>query len=282
MSEETHALIFDSHVHSDNSPDGNHSITYLGIAAQELELYGLCVTDHCEAQVYREERYDKSIFQSVFESRKACRVFGDSLKICVGIELGQPMQGREAAKDVLASQPFDFVLCSVHNLPGREDFYYLDYASMTDSDIHDLLTAYFGEVLQSAKSADYDSLAHLTYPLRYIVGEQARAVPLERYAPVIDEILRAVAGRGKALELNTSGLRQPYGVTLPEKAVIARFKELGGQYVTVGSDAHHSRDLSAGFPEALRVLKDLGFDGYTYFEGRSPRTLPLPPCERKD
>lgn len=275
MSETNRALIFDSHVHSDNSPDGNHSITYLGIAAQELELYGLCVTDHCEAQVYREEKYDKSIFQSVFESRKACRVFGDSLKICVGIELGQPLQGREAAKAVLDSQRFDFVLCSVHNLPGEQDFYYLNYADMTDSDIHDLLTAYFGEVLQSAKAADYDSLAHLTYPLRYIVGEQERAVSLERYAPVIDEILRVVAGRGKALELNTSGLRQPYGVTLPEKAVLARFRELGGQYITIGSDAHHSQDLSAGFIEGFQMLRELGLDSYTYFEGREPKALSL-------
>ena len=275
MSETNRALLFDSHVHSDNSPDGNHSITYLGIAAQELALYGLCVTDHCEAQVYREERYDKSIFQSVFECRKACRVFGNSLKICVGIELGQPLQGKEAAKAVLASQPFDFVLCSVHNLPGREDFYYLNYAAMTDGDIHDLMTAYFGEVLQSARQADFDSLAHLTYPLRYVVGEQGRTVALERYAPAIDEILRTLAGRGKALELNTSGLRQPYGVTLPEESVLARFQELGGQYVTIGSDAHHSQDLAAGFAQGFGLLKAAGFGGYTYFEGREPKTLSI-------
>lgn len=275
MSEKKRARIFDSHVHSDNSPDGNHSITYLGIAAQELDLYGLCVTDHCEAQVYREERYDKSIFQSVFESRKACRVFGDSLKICVGIELGQPLQGAEAAKAVLDSQHFDFVLCSVHNLPGEQDFYYLNYAAMTDGDIHEMLDRYFGEVLQSARRADFDSLAHLTYPLRYVVGEQGRKVDLDRYRPAIDEILRTLAGRGKALELNTSGLRQPYGVTLPEEWVLARFRELGGQYVTLGSDAHHSEDLAAGFEEGFRLLKAAGFGEYTYFEGREPQTLSI-------
>ena len=275
MSEMNRALIFDSHVHSDNSPDGNHSITYLGIAAQEMDLFGLCVTDHCEAQAYREERYDKSIFQSVFECKKACRVFGESLKICVGIELGQPMQGIEAAKTVLDSQSFDFVLCSVHNLPGKKDFYYLNYAAMTDGDIHDMMTAYFEEVLQSAKQADFDSLAHLTYPLRYLVGEQGRAVDLERYAPAIDEILRVLAGRGKALELNTSGLRQPYGVTLPQGAVLTRFRELGGQYITIGSDAHYNQDLAAGFAQGFALAKAAGFESYAYFEGREPKTLSI-------
>ena len=268
-------LIFDSHVHSDNSPDGDHSITFLGIAAQDLDICGMAITDHCECNVYEEEKYDKSIFQSVFETRKARQVFGNALKICTGIELGEPLQNPAAAKKVLASHPFDFVLCSLHNLTGRQDFYYMDYTEMTDGEIYGLLEEYFKDLWEMAKACDFDSLAHLTYPLRYIVGEQERAISLARFDGLVDEILKALIQRGKALELNTSGLRTGYGVTLPGKRILGRYRQLGGELLTIGSDAHRSDVLATGFPQAFDLLKELGFTRYTYYEKRTPHWIPL-------
>ena len=112
------------------------------------------------------------------------------MKICTGIELGEPLQNPAAAKKVLASHPFDFVLCSLHNLTGRQDFYYIDYTEMTDGEIYGLLEEYFKDLWEMAKACDFDSLAHLTYPLRYIVGEQERAISLARFDGLVDEILK--------------------------------------------------------------------------------------------
>ena len=85
-----------------------------------------------------------------------------------------------------------------------------------------------------------------------------------------DLILRTLAINGKALEVNSSGLRQELGKTLPGREVIERFKELGGKYVTVGSDAHCCEDLASGVGEAYALLRGCGFTHYTVYEKHRP------------
>ncbi len=47
--------LFDSHVHSDNSHDGEHSITFLCENAVQKNLMGLCITDHYELELNTEQ-----------------------------------------------------------------------------------------------------------------------------------------------------------------------------------------------------------------------------------
>lgn len=118
-------------------------------------------------------------------------------------------------------------------------------------------------------------MAHLTYPLRYMVGENHRNIDLNRHSDLIDEILRQAARSGKALEINTSGLRQPLGETLPTLPYVRRFREFGGEYVTVGSDAHYAEDLGKGVNEGMKVAQEAGFSHVTLFQGRTPLPIPI-------
>ena len=92
---------------------------------------------------------------------------------------------------------------------------------------------------------------------------------------LIDEILRQAARSGKALEINTSGLRQPLGETLPTLPYVRRFREFGGEYVTVGSDAHYAEDLGKGVNEGMKVAQEAGFSHVTLFQGRTPLPIPI-------
>ncbi len=111
--------------------------------------------------------------------------------------------------------------------------------------------------------------------MRYIVGEQKKDVDLKKYADKIDTVLRTVAENGKALEINTSGLRQPYGVTMPELDIVKRFRELGGEFVTVGSDAHYAKDLGAGIEEGMKIAKAAGFSCISLFKNRMATPVPI-------
>ena len=95
-------------------------------------------------------------------------------KMCIrdsaGIELGQPITDPKATREALSAGAFDFVLASVHNLPGQKDFYYLNY---TDENVDPLLSDYFDHVLQVAKWGQFDSLAHLTYPLQMCIRDSS-------------------------------------------------------------------------------------------------------------
>ena len=187
------------------------------------------------------------------------------------MELGQPLHQLEAAEDALSGCEFDFILASAHILPGKEDFYYMDYSC---TDIDSLLKEYFDHVYEMVEWGKFDSLAHLTYPLRYMTARGIQ-VDLNRFRDQIDGILNRLIADHKALEINTSGLRQEIGCTMPDYPIVRRFKELGGKYVTIGSDSHRWADVGAGIEEGMDLARKAGFTHFTIFENRCPRLVPL-------
>ena len=94
---------------------------------------------------------------------------------------------------------------------------------------------------------------------------------LEEFGEAIDSILHRLAVQDKALEINTSGLRQAIGDTLPGRELVERFRKAGGRYLTVGSDAHRTEDLGKGLQTGYALAKDLGFGGVVRYERRRPR-----------
>ena len=161
----------------------------------------------------------------------------------------------------------DFILCSLHEIKDTQDFYYLDYGN---EDVPSLLARYFDEVMETVKWNKFDSLAHLTYPIRYICGEYGIKVDLSEYKDIIDEILSTLATNGKALEVNSSGLGMKIGETLPPEWIIKRFRELGGEYVTVGSDAHLPQNVGYRIKDVFELIKKCGFDSVVYYEKHKP------------
>ncbi len=264
--------ISDSHVHSDCSRDANDPTMMMCESAVRLGLYSITMTDHCECNVYREEEYDRSIRQSYFEARKAGAVFHSRLHVYAGVELGQPVQDTAAADDVLGSCDFDFVLASVHSIKNSVDFYDLDYSY---ADVDDALERYFDEILEVIEWGKFDSLAHLTYPWRYIVGEHDIKIDNQKFEGRIDEVLRALILKHRALEINTSGLRQKIGTTLPDLPVLARYRELGGKLITIGSDAHRWADVGGGVEKGLSLLLAAGFHHFTVYQHHIPKFLPI-------
>ena len=264
--------VADCHVHTDCSKDAVDPAMMMCESAARLGLYALTVTDHCECNVFLSEGYDKSVIQSYFEAKKAAAVFGGRLHVFAGVELGQPMQDTDAANRVLDSCGFDFVLASVHNIKNKKDFFGLDYS---EENIDDLLGCYFDEIMETIEWGRFDSLSHLTYPWRYIVGEHHISIPEQRWKARIDDVLKALIRNGKALEVNTSGFRQELGVSMPDLPVLERYHELGGKLVTLGSDAHRWADVGAGIELGLDVLLKAGFHHYMIYISHQPKALPI-------
>ena len=264
--------ISDCHVHSDCSRDGRDPAIMMCESAARLGLCAVAITDHCECNTYYQEEYDRSIRRSFFEAKKAAAVFRGRLRVYAGVELGQPTQNLDAARDVLSACQFDFVLGSLHNLKEMDDFYFLDPERF---DTAQLLGRYFDELTQMALWNGFDSLAHLTYPLRYLAVRQSPDDCLCGVQDKVDTVLELLVRNHKALEINTSGLRQKIGDTLPPLSVLKRFRQLGGRYVTIGSDAHRWADVGAGIETGLSLLQAAGFSKFTIFIGREPHLIPI-------
>lgn len=265
-------FISDSHTHSECSFDGNDSVIMMSEQASGIGLYSITVTDHCECNEYFEKNFRDDIARSVMQISKARAMYLDKLRVYTGIELGQPTQDVKAAEEALSLANYDFVLGSLHNLKNEQDFYFLEY---TPDTAEQLLDRYCEELLELAEQNLFDSLAHLDYPLRYIIGTAGIKPDTKKYREKVDAILEVLVRNQKAIEINTSGLRQIIGRTLPDIGIIRRFRELGGKYVTLGSDAHRWGDIGSGIENGLEMLLECGFTHFTIYEKREPKMLPI-------
>lgn len=195
------------------------------------------------------------------------------VKLLSGIELGEPLQNRAMAEEILR-RPYDMVIGSLHNVSEETDFYFLDYQAFLRAELDALLNRYFDELEAMVAWGKFDTLAHITYPFRYLAERGTGITPAD-YDDRIEALLKRLAESGRALECNTSGLRQAMGETMPGERYLKRFRELGGEYVTIGSDAHTPADLGAGIAEGYELLRRAGFSYVTYYEQRRPVQVAL-------
>ncbi|MBQ2755057.1 MAG: histidinol-phosphatase HisJ family protein [Oscillospiraceae bacterium] len=267
--------LFDSHTHTDNSFDGHHSAMTLCEAAVENGISGIAITDHCEIELFEEHNLTLRMRQSFFEAHKAKAVFCDDLIISCGIELGQPLAALDKTDMLLSSYNFDFVLCSTHSLPGQLDFALNYYKNYSAKQFNIMFAAYLRQVIRTIEWGNFDSLSHLTYPLRYTINKNGETVDLDLHRDLIDAVLKLLAEKGKALEINTSGLRQKLQCTLPTLDIVKRFRELGGELITLGSDAHFSHHIGANISDGMELAKAAGFDHVAFFLDRKPQMVKI-------
>lgn len=266
--------LIDLHTHTDNSFDGHHSTMFLCETAYMKGLRAVAFTDHLEMDAFFRDNFDRTAIQSFFEVAKARSAFNGKLMVCVGAELGQAVYSKPVAEKLLDTMKYDFVIGAIHNLPEVQDFYYMNFDDES-IDYMALLGQYFEWELKLAEWARFDTLAHLTYPLRYIVGNYKKSVDMSKFSEIIDEILITLIKNQKALEINTAGLRQPIGITSPDESIIRRYRELGGKLITIGSDAHYAEHLGAGIEQGYELALKCGFDSIAVYQNRVPTMVPI-------
>lgn len=258
----------DLHMHTSSSFDGNYSAAQMCESAIRNGLATIAFTDHFDVDFYERHNLEfrqKSSYEDIIS---VIEKHSSEIRILRGIELGQPAYDVELTEKSLARYEYDFVIGSIHNLRQMPDFGDLDYPNLTQDEIYSLLDKYFEEELILAKWNGFDTLAHLTYPMRYIVQSGRFNTDLGRYDDITDEIFKVLISNGKALEINTSGLRQPIGKTMPTENYVRRFRELGGELLTLGSDAHFTEHVGAGIDKGYEIAESCGFKYVTYFKGR--------------
>lgn len=278
-------MLIDCHNHTHNSPDGaEESVLCRCARAAELGIGVLAVTDHCEVNRFfslahygvEPNGYDTYDFGRDFElsmqeNTAAKAKAPEGVKLLCGIELGQATHELALAEHIYADVRLDFVIGSMHQLPGWDDFAFLDYSKV---DAAALFHENLQEIARLARTDTYDVLGHITYALRYMAaaGVQLELAP---YREELAEIFRIVIAKDKGIEINTSGLRQAYGDCFPNLECLKLYRELGGKILTIGSDAHTNADLGKGIARELEIAREAGFTEITYFEKHEPQFIRL-------
>lgn len=275
-------MIMNLHTHTHHSPDAKQTVAERLAEANALGLQFMAVTDHVEinryypaayygAQETEEYFYDGGgVFERSAAEITAEQEHSGSVKLLCGAEIGQITQDPEKSALIYNDPRTDLVIASVHELPNRPDFYFLDYAK---EDIPALVTAYFEEVYRMAQTDCWDVLGHLTYGLRYLPNR--RAYDLTPHLDLIDEIFRTVIQKDKAIELNGSGLRKPQPYIDPDLILIKRYREMGGRNLTISTDAHDTKYLGFGLDLLEDMARTAGFAELTWFEKHELRKVRL-------
>ena len=256
--------MFDYHMHSIVSFDGHDTGLAMAQAAVKAGLKEICFTDHLDYDPL--EKMGVMAFDTEVYNREYDRLEVPGLLIRRGMEFGMTVDNREQFKKDLNRRKFDFVLGSVHFVDDL-DVYFDDY--WHDKTVFEAEWRFLEVTLDCVRlHDDFDVLAHLTYIGKTRCHHAPRTVPYMEHREVIDEILRVLAAKGKGMEMNTSGVDRCGGF-LPTADIFRRFKELGGQIVTVGSDAHSAERVGQYSFDACGILKDI-FGYVCTFENRQP------------
>ena len=182
------------------------------------------------------------------------------------MELGMQEHLKDRQQAYIEKYPFDFVIGSMHLIHGEDPYFGKIYEEMGDEEAY---REYFRATLENLKRAPkIHTLGHLDYAVRY-GKEKDRYYSYERFSQEIDAILQYLISHQIALEVNTAGLRM-LGFTNPHPDVIRRYREMGGELITVGSDGHVPEYLGYGFDRLPALLSDCGFDSYAVFRQGKP------------
>ncbi|MBQ0078763.1 MAG: histidinol-phosphatase HisJ family protein [Eubacterium sp.] len=265
----------DTHMHSICSHDSETPRHAQAEAAVALGMDEICITDHYNLiDDYRNLHLHYDWTQPRYEQDLALKKWGDKVKISYGIEIANVSTCFESAEEAMQEEGLDYVICAVHSLSkerGGDSLFLTRYK--TPEMCYDYIEDYFKNVLESVHWNKFDTLAHLPYPMRYMRDRDGQDVNLDNYQDRIYEILKLLVENGRCLELNTKGWSPK--IINDYSAVFKRYKELGGEMVSVGSDAHIPSDVGAHVLQAYDLLKSLGFKYLTLFEKRQPKMLPF-------
>ena len=256
--------MFDFHIHTTVSYDGHNTPEEMAHAALSAGLKEICFTDHMDYQlsVPREKiTYTPEAYRNAYTGLSV-----PGLTIRLGTEVGlAPWNKEEVIRD-LQVFPYDFVLGSVHFI-NDEDVYYAKFWEGRDF----LLTErqYFEEMLQCVElHDDFDVLGHLTYISKVKGHPCPRIIPLEDHQDVIAQIMKTLISKGKGMEVNTSGIDR-CGDFLPGVPYLKLFRDLGGEIVTIGSDAHTTDRVGQYIGDACAMVKEI-FGHVCTFQKRQP------------
>lgn len=257
----------DVHIHSSFSSDSDEPLRNIALSAVEKGLKTLCITEHQDFDYPEEGEFMLDVPAYREELLRVRDEFSDKLEILFGVELGLLSYMTETLREFAKSADFDFIIGSAHQI-DRMDPYYPEYFEKMGG--RNGILPFFEEMLTSVKAFDdFDVLGHIDYIVRY--SPEKSYDPLD-YREVLDEILKTIVAKGKGIEINSKGV-STLGYPHPHPFVLSRYKELGGEIVTVGSDAHNGARVAADFDRAEAALKAAGFEYYAVFRKRKPEFI---------
>lgn len=266
-------MFWDQHMHCNFSGDSDALPEDMIKAGIAHGLSGICFTDHLDYDYPEEPNIFLLDFDNYFKVLSDLKEkYTDKISVNIGIELGLQTQAAGQNLAVAEKYPFDFIIGSSH-VVNHMDPYYPEFFAGRDEDA--AYMEYFESVLENINSGvDFDVYGHIDYVVRYGPNKNA-FYTYEKFKDIIDEILTQLISKGKGIEVNTGGFKYGLGHPNPTEDIIKRYRELGGEIITMGADAHVPEYVAYEFDKTAQIIKNCGFKYHTVFKNRKAEFIPL-------
>ncbi|MBE6112164.1 MAG: histidinol-phosphatase HisJ family protein [Peptococcaceae bacterium] len=266
-------ILADCHVHSCFSSDAETPVEQMietAIAQGRKYFY---LTDHHDfdypvGEDGRDFQLPREDYTVRLEQLKD--QYADKIELRIGVEMGLMAHISDKINEYVSGYPFDFIIGSSHLVHGQDPYYAEYYEGKTEKQAYE---EYFLSILENAKALDcFHVYGHLDYVIRYGPNKDRFYNPMDYY-DVFKELLTVLIDKGKGIEVNTGSLYKGFTYPHPHETVLKLYRQLGGEIVTIGSDAHVPQYLGYGFDAAEALLKRCGFHHYTLFKQGRPQQI---------
>ncbi len=257
----------DYHIHTHFSTDSKErAVSHIEHAIQK-GLTEICFTDHMDLLFPEPDQFIFNADDYFKELLPLQEAYADKLTIKIGVELGLQPSIAPTLIECIQKHPYDFVIGSVHLIDKVDPYYSAFWESIQGKDG---MRLYFEEILQTlrdsvALDSYFDVYGHLDYICRYL--PQGQTYFAHDYRDILDIILNLLIYQGKGIEVNTAGYRTQDAPN-PHPMIIKRYKELGGEIITIGSDAHIASNIGNHFEKIPELLLSCGFNYYATYKKR--------------
>jgi histidinol-phosphatase (PHP family) len=260
----------DYHIHSHPvSPDCDVPAAFQIERAMALGLAEICFTEHLEVNLFEDKAWNR-------EADEYCEYFSrvEANGLCVrfGIEAGISCSDDDVPEleAKLGGLPLDFVIASVHSLDGRV---VAGPRWAEEKSVGGVFAEYIQKILAGIKRMDpscYSCIGHIDFPTRFLTDVPDPRMAYSHAADELDELFRCLISDGKCIEINTGIYRSIGDLPIPGGDWLRRYAELGGEFVTFGSDAHQPDQVGYRFREAAEMARCSGIRYYATYDEMRP------------
>lgn len=267
-------MYYDYHMHSSFSADSNTPMEDMINKSIELGVKEICFTDHVDYSIITNNMEENHIVDHKEYFRKLeyfQNKYKDKISIKKGIEMGLQSHTISKCEEYIEKNEFDFVIASIHTI-NKSDLIERDfYKDKSQFEAYRQYYEILYDVIKKFKS--YCVLGHLDIVKRY--GDLNNIIDDKVFSDEIDEILKMAIYDGKGIEINTSCFRYRLPDLTPSSYILKRYKELGGEIITTGSDSHNPAQVVYEFKTAYNSLQEMGYKYICTFDKMKPNFIKL-------
>lgn len=259
----------DYHAHSSFSFDSKITMQDMVETAISKGVNEYCVTDHLDTFDPKNKLIDIFPTEKYYlEFKRLKEKYQDQISLKLGIEFGLEPTIKEEFINFSKLLPFDFIIGSTHNINFKDLVMGGDFFNQYNQ--KDYYEMYLEHLLKAASMYEcFDVMGHLDYVVRYVPYKE-KEIKYSVHGEAIDKVLKKLIENNKGIEINTAGIRYGLPFCHPHMDILKRYKQLGGEILTIGSDCHRMDSVAEFHKEGIDAAINAGFSHYTRFESRKP------------